>query len=65
MVPGSWRYITRLRKRKDRMPVVMSLPAVAAPQIPTGSNSLPVLPAVPALDNTFGAVLIGTCIGLM
>ncbi|EIW57836.1 uncharacterized protein TRAVEDRAFT_48863 [Trametes versicolor FP-101664 SS1] len=28
-------------------------------------GSPPLLPAVPALDNTFGAVLIGTCIGLI
>ena len=29
------------------------------------SDAIPVLPSVPALDNTYGAVLLGTFFGLM
>ena len=32
---------------------------------PTAGAGLPLIPEVPALDNTFGSVFIGTAIGLV
>ncbi|OJT13897.1 hypothetical protein TRAPUB_9566 [Trametes pubescens] len=43
----------------------MSLAPNTTAMSATSADPLPVLLAVPALDNTFGAVLIGTCIGLI
>ncbi|KAL1949768.1 hypothetical protein VTO73DRAFT_8649 [Trametes versicolor] len=43
----------------------MSLASNTTATSAAGAGPLPLMPSVPALDNTFGAVLIGTCIGLI
>ena len=37
----------------------------ATTALPAGVDPLDLLPKIPPLDNTFGAVLIGTFLGLM
>ncbi|KAI0353797.1 hypothetical protein OH77DRAFT_1437933 [Trametes cingulata] len=57
------------RKKHECTPInAMATPvntSTATPAIPVDVNSSSLLPPVPALDNTFGAVLLGTCFGLI